>query len=203
MKRSLTFLAVVIAAVAGGGYWYVHGKLPQRDGEVTLAALQAPVSVRYDTRGVPHIQAQNETDLYRALGYVHAQDRLFQMEITRRLAKGELAEVLGAKLVETDTLFRSLRIAEQASLMVERQDKQAPAWLAALKPTAATLLQHLSLLFVPAGVGVMLHLQRLGNEALAIGVALVLSTLVGLASAALTMAWLMKRVTPPADHDQA
>ena len=71
-----------------------------------------------------------------------------------------------------------------------------PALLGALKPTAQTLLQHLSLLFVPAGVGVMLHLQRLGDEALAIGVALVLSTWIGLASAALTMAWLMKRVAP-------
>jgi holin-like protein len=68
-----------------------------------------------------------------------------------------------------------------------------PATLQAIKPTTQTLLQHLSLLFVPAGVGVMLHLQRLGDEALAIGVALVVSTLVGLASAALTMAWLMKR----------
>ena len=94
MKRSLTLLAVLIAAVAGGGYWYAHSKLPQRTGEVTVAGLQAPVSVRYDQRGVPHIQAQNETDLYRALGYVHAQDRLFQMEIMRRLARGELAEGL-------------------------------------------------------------------------------------------------------------
>jgi holin-like protein len=70
-----------------------------------------------------------------------------------------------------------------------------PSVLDGIKPTAQTLLQHLSLLFVPAGVGVMLHLQRLGDEALAIGVALVLSTLVGLASAALTMAWLMRRVS--------
>jgi len=68
-----------------------------------------------------------------------------------------------------------------------------PVWVDAIKPTAQTLLQHLSLLFVPAGVGVMQHLQRLGDEALAIGVALVVSTLVGLASAALTMVWLMKR----------
>jgi len=75
-----------------------------------------------------------------------------------------------------------------------------PSLLDAIKPTAQTLLQHLSLLFVPAGVGVMLHLQRLGDEALAIGVALVLSTLVGLASTALTMAWLMKRLAPPADQ---
>jgi holin-like protein len=76
-----------------------------------------------------------------------------------------------------------------------------PATLQAIKPTSQTLLQHLSLLFVPAGVGVMLHLERLGDEALAIGVALVVSTLVGLASAALTMVWLMKRGSsgsPPA-----
>ena len=68
-----------------------------------------------------------------------------------------------------------------------------PAWVDAIRPTAQTLLQHLSLLFVPAGVGVMQHLQRLGDEAFAIGVALVVSTLVALASAALTMVWLMKR----------
>ncbi|HGM5579225.1 TPA: penicillin acylase family protein [Pseudomonas putida] len=130
MKRSLTLLAIVVAVAAGAGYWYVHGKLPQREGEVVIAGLGAPVSVRYDDRGVPHLQAQNEPDLYRALGYVHAQDRLFQMELVRRLARGELAEVLGSKLVPTDTLFRSLRIREQAARMVERLDHQSPSWLA-------------------------------------------------------------------------
>lgn len=128
MKRSLSVLAIVIAVAAGAGYWYVQGKQPQRTGEVVISGLQAPVSVRYDARGVPHLQAQNETDLYRALGYVHAQDRLFQMEIMRRLARGELAEVLGSKLLPTDTLFRSLRIREQAERMVQRQDRQGPAW---------------------------------------------------------------------------
>jgi holin-like protein len=77
-----------------------------------------------------------------------------------------------------------------------------PTWAGAIKPTAQTLLQHLSLLFVPAGVGVMLHLQRLGDEALAIGVALVISTWVGLASAALTMGWLMKRAAPPEEEEK-
>jgi holin-like protein len=67
-----------------------------------------------------------------------------------------------------------------------------PAWLVAIRPTAQTLLQHLSLLFVPAGVGVMLHLNRLGEEALAIGVALVVSTWVGLITTALTLQWLMR-----------
>ncbi|HAB03043.1 MAG TPA: penicillin acylase family protein, partial [Pseudomonas sp.] len=91
MKRSLSVLALVVAVGAGAGYWYIHGKLPQRAGEVAVKGLQAPVTVRYDSRGVPHLQAQGEADLYRALGYVHAQDRLFQMEIMRRLARGELA----------------------------------------------------------------------------------------------------------------
>ncbi len=77
-----------------------------------------------------------------------------------------------------------------------------PAWANAIKPTAQTLLQHLSLLFVPAGVGVMLHLQRLGDEALAIGVALVISTWVGLASAALTMAWLLRRGSPAENEER-
>jgi penicillin amidase len=130
MKRSLTVLAVLIAAAAAGGAWYIHGKQPQRSGELALARLAAPVSVRYDDRGVPHIQAQNQQDMYRALGYVQAQDRLFQMEIMRRLARGELAEVLGPKLVPTDTLFRSLRIREQADVYVARQDQQSPAWQA-------------------------------------------------------------------------
>ena len=67
-----------------------------------------------------------------------------------------------------------------------------PAWLQAIRPTTQGLLQHLSLLFVPAGVGVMQHLQRLGNEALAIGVALVLSTVVGLVVSAWVMMALMR-----------
>ncbi|HMN93070.1 MAG TPA: CidA/LrgA family protein [Hydrogenophaga sp.] len=78
-----------------------------------------------------------------------------------------------------------------------------PTVLAMVRPTAQTLLQHLSLLFVPAGVGVMLHLNRIGEEALAIGVALVLSTWVGLVVAALTLQWLMRLTqtsSPPKDR---
>jgi penicillin amidase len=127
MKRSLTFLAVAIAAAAAGATWYSQSKLPVRDGTLPLAGLQAPVSVRYDERGVPHIQAQNEADMYRALGFVHAQDRLFQMEMLRRLARGELAEVLGPKLVDTDRLFRTLGIREHADRYAKTLDHNSPA----------------------------------------------------------------------------
>jgi penicillin amidase len=120
-------LAALLAAVAG---WYIHSKQPVRDGEIVISHLQAPVTVRYDERGVPHIRAENQPDLYRALGYVHAQDRLFQMEMLRRLARGELAEVMGPRLVQTDRLFRSLRIRERAADYVAHQDRNSPTWLA-------------------------------------------------------------------------
>ncbi|MEN5043181.1 penicillin acylase family protein [Pseudomonas koreensis] len=130
MKRGLTVLALLIVIPAIGVGGYVYSKQPTRQGQVELRNLQGSVTVRYDERGVPHIRAENETDLYRALGYVHAQDRLFQMEAMRRLARGELAEVLGPKLLDTDKLFRSLRIRERAASYVASLDKQSPAWKA-------------------------------------------------------------------------
>lgn len=127
MKRTLSILALAVAAVAGGGTWYLAGKQPQRDGELALSGLQAPVEVRYDDRGVPHIRAEHEADLYRALGYLQAQDRLFQLELLRRLARGELAAVLGPQLVDTDRLFRTLRISEHADRHARTLDPQSPA----------------------------------------------------------------------------
>ena len=131
MKRILKYLALgllaLIAALAAAGAWYVNTKQPVRSGSVPLSHLQAPVSVHYDERGVPHIRAENESDLYRALGYVHAQDRLFQMEMVRRLSKGELAEILGPKLLDTDKLFRTLGIRARAEEYVAKMDMASPA----------------------------------------------------------------------------
>jgi penicillin amidase len=127
MKRSLTALALLVAAAAASAAWYLDSKQPLREGELPLDRLQAPVKVRYDERGVPHIQAQNEADLYRALGFVHAQDRLFQMEMLRRLARGELAEVLGSPLVDTDRLFRTLGILAHADAYAGKIDPNSPA----------------------------------------------------------------------------
>ncbi|MDF9903990.1 UNVERIFIED_ORG: hypothetical protein OKW15_001946 [Pseudomonas reinekei] len=76
MKRSLTALALLIVVLATGAGWYLYSKQPSRQGMVELQHLQGSVTVRYDERGVPHIRADNETDLYRALGYVHAQGPL-------------------------------------------------------------------------------------------------------------------------------
>ena len=130
MKRLLTALVLLVVVLAAGAGWYVYSKQPTRKGMVELQHLQGPVTVRYDERGVPHIRAENEPDLYRALGYVQAQDRLFQMEILRRLARGELAEVLGPKLLDTDKLMRSLRIRERAETYFANLDQKSPAFIA-------------------------------------------------------------------------
>ncbi len=129
-KIALYLLLGVLLACTGGGLWYISSKQPQRSGELALSRLTAPVSVRYDEYGIPHILASNEADLYRALGYVHAQDRLFQMEMVRRLAQGELAEILGVKLIKVDKLFRTLGLRAHAIKTVAAMDLQSPAILA-------------------------------------------------------------------------
>ena len=134
MKRTLKTAAIVLATLllvaAAAAAWFIHGKQPQRSGNMALNGLQAPVEVRYDERGVPHIRAANEADMYRALGYVQAQDRLFQMEMMRRLARGELSEILGPKLLDIDRLFRTLGLRAHADAYVQRLDRNSPTWLA-------------------------------------------------------------------------
>ena len=125
MKRFLIFCIVLLGCIGLAATWYIQQKLPQRSGDLPLAQLTAAVDVHYDERGVPHIQAQNELDAYRALGYVHAQDRLFQMEIMRRLARGELSEILGASTVPLDRLFRTLRLHQHAQQYVQNIDKDS------------------------------------------------------------------------------
>ncbi len=131
MKRALKLVALLIAVLlllgGAGSAWYLHSKQPQRSGSLSLKQLHAPVSVRYDEHGVPHIRAENEADLYRALGYVQAQDRLFQMEMMRRLAQGELAEVLGPKLADVDRLFRTLGIRAHAQESAAKMNPLSPA----------------------------------------------------------------------------
>ena len=110
-------LATVILAVAGaaGGYLWLRGSLPQIDGERPAYGLAAEVEVVRDRHGVPHILARSEDDALFALGYVHAQDRLWQMEMNRRIGAGRLAEVLGPPALDTDRLLRVLGLYRRAA----------------------------------------------------------------------------------------
>lgn len=127
LRWTLLGLMTLVVLVAAFAFWMVYRVQPQRSGNVPLAQLLSPVTVRYDERGVPHLRAEHEADLYRALGYVHAQDRLFQMEMVRRLAQGELAEVLGPKLLDTDKLFRTLGLRAHAEDYAQKLDPAAPS----------------------------------------------------------------------------
>lgn len=120
-------LALIVLIIGSAAGWYIYTKQPVRKGTVDIHGLTAAVTVQYDERGVPHIRAENEGDMYKALGYVHAQDRLFQMEMVRRLAKGELAEILGPDLLEVDKLFRTLGIREHAQQYVKTMDFNSPS----------------------------------------------------------------------------
>ncbi len=128
LKYTLVFLLLVALGVAGGVWYYVHSHQPRYEGTVAIAGLQAPVEVWFDTLGIPHIQAANMHDAYMALGYAHAQERLFQMEMIRRLTSGRLAEVLGPQLVASDKFFRTLGIRHMAERTAREvfADKASP-----------------------------------------------------------------------------
>jgi penicillin amidase len=114
--KILLVLPIIIPAILLGGLMYLYSLQPQYSGRLTLAGLQEKVEVIFDPHGIPHIYGENEADVYFALGYVHAQERLFQMEMMRRVAAGHLAEILGVKLVETDKFFRTLGMLEGAQM---------------------------------------------------------------------------------------
>ena len=124
-------LAVALAMLAGAGYLYLRQSLPKTDGEVRLAGLSAPVQILRDRYAVPHIFAANEEDAIFALGFVHAQDRLWQMEMNRRIAAGRLAEILGSGALETDRFLRTLGVRRVAEANLRQLDAETQRLLAA------------------------------------------------------------------------
>ncbi len=122
-KKILKVILIIVILLVAGIWLYTRTLHPTYDGELELAHLNDEVTVYFDDYGVPHINAKNQTDAYRALGYVHAQDRLWQMELIRRIAPGRLSEVLGEKLVEVDMFFSGLGITEDANKAIAKLDK--------------------------------------------------------------------------------
>ncbi|MEO6167434.1 MAG: penicillin acylase family protein, partial [Chitinophagales bacterium] len=108
LKWILITVFGVILIVTLIGYFYLQSTKPVYKGEQTVKGLKEQVRVLYDDFGIPHIYAANEPDAFFALGYVHAQDRLFQMELLRRVGSGRLSEIFGKEMIEVDRLFRTL-----------------------------------------------------------------------------------------------
>lgn len=104
--------AIVVAVFAAR---MLYSSLPQTQGDLAVAGLKAQVTVARDEYGVPHVEATQDSDAYFALGFVHAQDRMWQLELQRRMAQGRLSEILGRDAVRQDIWFRTLGLGEAAA----------------------------------------------------------------------------------------
>jgi penicillin amidase len=131
----LVTLALTLSAIGAGLVYYLASRsLPDYDKTLPVAGTTADIEIVRDNSSVPHIMALSDRDAFFGLGYVHAQDRLWQMMVLRRTVQGRLSEVFGTRTVETDTLMRRLDLHPLAVQSVEHQD---PATLDALEAYAA------------------------------------------------------------------
>ncbi len=124
-RRVLRILLALIILLGVAGYFIVQSLKPDYEGEIEFPGIREEVRVYYDDYGIPHIYASQEEDAVRALGYVHAQDRLWQMELLRRIAQGRLSEIFGKDLIATDKLFLSLGIDDATQKTVSELDMNA------------------------------------------------------------------------------
>lgn len=127
-KKILKVVAIFIVLIFVGIWLFSRTLYPTYNGELELANISDEVTVYYDEVGVPHINAQNQKDAFTALGYVHAQDRLWQMELIRRIAAGRLAEIFGKELIKTDKFFSGLGIEEASAKTIKNLDKNSEAY---------------------------------------------------------------------------
>ncbi|MBL0176928.1 MAG: penicillin acylase family protein [Ignavibacteria bacterium] len=137
-RRTIAFgVAVSLAILAVAGYFalrhVVLKSLPETEGTLEVDCVSARVEIRRDGAGIPHIFASSDADLYAGNGYVHAQDRLWQMDLLRRYGRGRLAEIFGARALPSDRLMRTLgigRIADSLYSAVSPETRRILGWYA-------------------------------------------------------------------------
>jgi penicillin amidase len=147
VSRFLTGLlgAILILAILAGAFAYYTARrsFPQMDGDIQLSGLNEPVEIYRDPLGVPHIYASNQHDLFFAQGFVHAQDRFYQMDFWRHIGSGRLSEMFGDAQLEKDQFLRTMGWARVAR---QELDKMEPEELALLQDYAdgvnAYLAEH-------------------------------------------------------------
>jgi penicillin amidase len=124
--RIIGWLLTLLVLVCGGFAWWLFFRpLPQIDGTASLPGLQSPVVVDRDVWGIPHVRASSLADMAEAQGYVVAQDRLWQMDLLRRVARGQLSEILGSATIPIDKHFRVLRFGPAAERDVTLLDEES------------------------------------------------------------------------------
>lgn len=122
LVRLLVALVVLVVAIVGLGYVYVRQSLPMLDGRVTVTGASGPIEIIRDADAIPHIIASTKPDALFGLGYVHAQDRLWQMEFQRRIGHGRLAEIFGGAATTQDRFLRTIGFGRAAVSAWERLD---------------------------------------------------------------------------------
>lgn len=128
IKKILLVALSLVLIIAIALWFYVQYQKPVYEGELQLKNIQKETTVYFDDFGVPHIYADSQKDAMTALGYVHAQDRLWQMELMRRIAPGRLSEMFGSKLLKVDKFFAGLGIDENSEQTVAKLDKNSDAY---------------------------------------------------------------------------
>jgi len=140
--NTLAAMLVLAVLVVIGGYLYLRLSLPQVNGTVTVAGISAPIDIIRDQDAIPHVFAASKADALFGLGYVHAQDRLWQMELQRRIGHGRLAEVLGAAALPQDRFLRTVGFGRAAKAAwastPEWAKQQISAYLAGVNAFLAT-----------------------------------------------------------------
>ncbi len=124
-------VALIVVAVGTVVWWFVYRPLPRLDGTISVPGLQKDVVVERDLWGVPHIRASSVEDLVEAQGYVVAQDRLWQMDLLRRVARGQLSEILGPATLEIDKEYRTLGFSRAAERDVSQMEPSSRALMEA------------------------------------------------------------------------
>lgn len=137
-----SIVAALVVVLLAGWLILTRMSLPRRAGTVELDGISAPVTILRDKNGVPHIYAHTTNDLFFAEGYVHAQDRYWQMEFCRRIGEGRLSELFGESQLQTDIFLRTLGIARVARLEYEQTDPQTKGRLEAYAAGVNAYIMH-------------------------------------------------------------
>ena len=122
--RLASGLVVLVVAVLALAYYFASRSLPDYEGTFDVIGISAPVEIVRDNANVPHIFGETDADVFFALGYAHAQDRLWQMTMLRRTAQGRLSELFGGRTLRIDTLLRRLDLAARTSALTFVVDKR-------------------------------------------------------------------------------
>ncbi|AEI77236.1 acyl-homoserine lactone acylase QuiP [Cupriavidus necator N-1] len=135
-------LVLAVAGAVGALVWYRHAAQPPASGQEALAGLRGQVAVVRDGHGVPHIRAASKADAWFALGYVHAQDRLWQMQMNKRVVAGRLAEILGPSALDTDKFLRTLGVRRNAEAILAQASPETRAALQAYADGVNAWIDH-------------------------------------------------------------